>query len=100
MNRVARAIEIARTQIDPQKLADLEPKLAIDFGEHFAYQQWQAEAHVMGKLSTDEAQIVYAALGEVGSDSNGGWAKGTDAATKLAVTQLMAKFAKDKIAAR
>jgi len=60
--------------------------MAVTFGEHFAYQNAQARAHVSGKLSTDEAQIIYIALGEVGSQDNGGWASGTDLATKVVVT--------------
>jgi hypothetical protein len=94
-NRVAAAI--ARVQerldgLDEAKRTKLDADMAVGFEEHFAYQQAQAHAHLIGKLRTDEAQIVYAALGEVGSDNNGGWASGTGTATKVAVTMLMGEL--------
>jgi hypothetical protein len=66
--------------------------MAVEFDEHFAFQQAQARAHVEQRLTTDEAQVVYVALGEVGSQSNGGWAAGTDTATKVAVTLAMGEL--------
>jgi hypothetical protein len=75
-----------------EALADLDATLAVTFEEHFAFQNAQARAHVTGLLTTDEAQVVYVALGEVGDPGNGGWAAGTDLATKVVVTQLMGEL--------
>jgi hypothetical protein len=69
--------------------AVFDKQMDVTAEEHFRYQQAQAQAHAGGYLSTDEAMIVYAALGEYGSSRNGGWAAGTDLATKVAVTLMM-----------
>lgn len=106
MNRIERHIAELRTRVaalDDVARENLDHDMAVDFEEHFAYQEAQAHAHVSGVLSTDEAQIVYWALGEVGSSANGGWAAGTDTATKVSVTLLMgelhAALVRDRIAA-
>ena len=97
MNRVALAVDRVKAAaeergLSSEELAKLDGEMAVSFEEHFRYQQSQAEAHASGKLSTDEAQIVYVALGEVGSSKNGGWAAGTDVFTKVAVTMLMGEL--------
>ena len=92
MNRVAIAIERARPLLaekTEEERTALHAALALDFQEHFEFQEMQARAHVTEQLTVDEALIIYAALGEVGSPSNGGWAAETDLATKVVVTQLM-----------
>lgn len=66
--------------------------MALAEFERFAYQKRQAHAHAAGVLSTDEALFVYRAIGEVGDPDNGGWASGTDLATKVTVTKLMAQL--------
>jgi hypothetical protein len=94
-NRVQRAIDDIRTRVDglePDARADLDSNLDLGYGEHFAYQTAQSRAHASGRLNVDEALLVYNALGEVGSSSNGGWASGTDTATKVAVTLLMGEI--------
>lgn len=58
--------------------------------EHFAFQEAQARAHASGRLTTDEAQIIYMALG-TGSSRNG-WSARTDLATKLIVTEVMTEL--------
>ena len=78
--------------LDAGKVAGLDANLALDSGEHFEYQQTQARAHAEQVLSTDAAQLVYRALGEIGSPANGGWAAGTDTATKAVVTQLIGEL--------
>lgn len=70
----------------------LNAELAVTFAEHAAYQDAQARAHASGKITTEEAQVIYRALGEIGSTSNGGWAKGTDLALKVTVTTLMGQL--------
>jgi hypothetical protein len=101
-NRLSKAIETVQGQID-ERLDEAGAKalgdtLAVTFEEHFQYQQLQARAHVMGNLTTDEAQIVYVALGEVGSPENGGWAAETTLATKVVVTQLMGELLEKRLA--
>lgn len=61
----------------------------LTFEEHAAFQDTQAWAHINGIISADEAQVIYNALGEVGSSANGGWAQGTDTATKVVVQQMV-----------
>lgn len=73
--------------ISPEALAALDSQLANSITEHAAMQNAQASAHALGLISTEDAQIIYLALGEVpGPD---GWAAGTDIATKVVVTQAM-----------
>jgi len=94
-NRVARAIADIRGRLEvlePEKRTALNETLALENGEHFRFQNLQAEAHAMQKLTTDEALIVYESLGELGDLENGGWASGTDLATKIVVTQLMGEL--------
>ena len=79
------------------KAADLDEGMAVTFDDHFRFQSMQAEAHAGGILATDAAQVVYVALGEVGSASNGGWAARTDTATKVVVTQLMGELLAQKL---
>jgi hypothetical protein len=95
MNRVLAAVNQVRERydaLDADAQAELDATMAVAFDEHFAYQQQQARAHASGTLTTDEAQVVYVALGEVGSTANGGWAAGTDTPTKVAVTMLMGEL--------
>jgi hypothetical protein len=94
-NRIATAISNLAPRVDaldPEAHSRLDASMAVDAGEHFAYQNEQSRAFVGGKLTRDEALIVYNALGEVGSESNGGWASGTDLTTKVVVTKLMGEL--------
>lgn len=95
MNRLARHIDTVRPRVDaltPEARAKLDADMAVEPFEHFAYQQAQASAHARGQLTADEAMIVYRALGECGSESNGGWAADTDLPTKVSVTLLMGEL--------
>lgn len=80
-----------------EKASSLDEGMALTFDEHFRFQTMQAEAHAGGILATDAAQVVYVALGEVGSESNGGWSKGTSTATKVVVTQMMGELLARKL---
>lgn len=94
-NRVQRAIDDIRPRVDslePAARADLDSNMDLGYGEHFAYQTAQSRAHASGRLNVDEALLVYTALGEVGSDANGGWSADTDLPTKVAVTLLMGQI--------
>jgi len=104
MNRFTQAIDRTRTKIeaidDSEKLAELDTSLNIDFEEHFEFQQTQARAHAMGKITADEAQVLYMALGESCSTTNGGWAKSADLATKVIVTQVISELLQMRVAGR
>lgn len=91
------SVRVKCDALDSDTYEQLDKNLAVDFDEHFQYQQLQAEAHAMQLLSPEAAMIVYNALGEIGSDENGGWASGTDLPTKVVVTQLMAELLKKKV---
>jgi hypothetical protein len=95
MNRIGDVIpkiERALADVGPEKAEELDAAMDVGFEEHFFFQQTQAEAHASGRISTEEALAIYAALGEVWSSENGGWAAGTDTATKCAVTQAMGEL--------
>lgn len=94
-NRILVYSEVIQDKLDklsPDKIAALEESMALTFKEHYAYQNKQAEAHVMGKISLDEAQTMYMALGEVGNAANGYWAKGTSLALKVTITKLIGEL--------
>lgn len=102
-NRLAAHIAGIRERVaalTPEAAATLDAEMAVDFEEHFAYQEAQARAHASGQLTAAEAMIVYVALGEVGSSKNGGWAKDTDTATKVSVTLLMGELIKARMGVR
>jgi len=84
---------------DAELQAGLDDNLAITFEEHFTFQNMQVQAHVAGILTADEAQLVYIALGEVGSIDNGGWSAGTSTVMKVVVTKLMHELLDRKLAA-
>ena len=51
-------------------------------------QNTQAWAHASGIISIEDANIIYRSLGEAWSPANGGWARGTDLATKVMVQKI------------
>lgn len=96
-NRITRAIELAAARIDAldsETRATLDRELDLDPREHFAWQTAKSRAHLEGRLSTDEAQLFYVALGESCSGSNGGWASGVTLAEKVALTLAMGAILK------
>ena len=88
-NRIAMAI--GKLQNHP-KLGELDGQMDITFREHFGYQNAQASAHASGRLSLEEAHLIYRALGEAHNTGNGGWAAGVDLATKVVVTRVMGEL--------
>ena len=102
-NRVATMIDRMRPRVaalDVEAAKKLDEDMAVDFSDHFAYQEAQARAHVEGLLSPEEATIVYSSLGEIMSDENGGWTKGTDTATKVTVTKLIGELISARVEGR
>lgn len=78
-------------------LSHVDETLKVSFADHASYQEVQTWAHASGLISAAEASIIYRSLGEVGSASNGGWAKPTDLAVKVVVTQLLASLLEMKL---
>lgn len=100
-NRLTKSYEQVKERFEalgPDEQAALDSEMAVDWQEHFSFQETQAWAHVSQILTTEEAQIVYVSLGEVGDPSNGGWASDTDTPTKVVVTMLMGQLLPMKIA--
>ena len=83
--------------VSNENASKLGTSLAVDFKDHFDYQQIQANAFAMGKISLRDAQICYIALGEVWNESNDGFSKGTNLATKAMVTQMIGELLSIKI---
>lgn len=96
-DKIYAAIERVRTHPNLSKMD--ASGMDVTFDEHYQYQNIQAEMHAGGILPTDAAQIIYTALGEIGSAKNGGWAAGTDLATKVVVTQVIGELLKARIGA-
>ena len=71
-------------------LEDLDKQQDLTFEEHFQYQEIQSHAFASGKISFAEAQTIYVALGEGYPD--GGWMPGTDLATKITITKIIAEL--------
>jgi len=103
VNRIVRAINDIQGRLDNISLTkqqELEEAMDIDFDEHYAMQEAQAFAHAQGKINAEEAQVIYAALGETyDPGTNGGWCAGTNLATKVAVTQVSKELLAIKIIA-
>lgn len=103
MNRLTPAINRTRLKIaelPAEKIEALEKHTEVTFEDHFQYQEMQARAHAMQKISQDEALIIYNALGEYRRDTNGGWTDGTDLATKVVITQMIGELAELQLAGR
>lgn len=76
----------------PIDIPKLDKANDLVFEEHFKYQETQARAHAMGIISTEVAQIIYNALGEVMNSDNGGWQDDVTLARKVSITQLMGEL--------
>lgn len=79
-------------ELDEPKLQDIDSNMALEFDEHFQFQNWQSQAHALAIIDTPTAQRIYASLGEVLSSTNGGWAKGVSTAEKFTITKLMSEL--------
>jgi len=100
MNRVAKAIEVQRERLAKgvkvdgspitADLAQFERSMDNTPFEHAVYQEKKSIAQMRGLITLAEAQTIYKALGEVPGKS--GWASGTDLATKVVITGLMAEL--------
>lgn len=91
-NRIEEAIREMRKalgSVSPVRCESLKKKLDLTLMEFASYQDEQAMAHAGGKLSPEEAQTVYVALGRETMGPDGGWPRETDLATRIIVTKLM-----------
>lgn len=97
LSRAIAAAEMVFTDLSPEEVAKVDQVHVLDFAEHFDLQRLQSTCFASGLLSEGEAQIMYHALGEVGSPDNGGWAAETTTAEKYAITQFAGLLARDMI---
>ena len=94
-NRVdvyTRRMELKLDGKDEDALTELEEGMSVDFADHASYQTTQSHAFASGKITFDEAQTVYNALGECHAESNGGWSAGTSLARKIAITKMVGEL--------
>jgi hypothetical protein len=102
-NRIDAAIERQQARIDAlieggvdlkgqpiaPSLANMDATMALTVKDHADFQSHQSRAAAMGKINTDEALTIYAALGEYHNTDNGGWQDGVTLATKVIITQVV-----------
>ena len=75
------------TGLNGTPLSEYEKGLDLEVWELAAYQNMKNRAMLERKLSLEEAQTIYRALGE-----GGNWRSGTSLATKVVVTQVMGEL--------
>ena len=99
MNRILAAIDRLDNRIksmngiglNGSRIEDMKTDITLE--EFVAYQNAQAMAHASGRLTTDEAQTIYIALGgEQYHEASGGWAPDATLAAKIIVTQVMGEL--------
>jgi len=100
MNRIADCIARYGERIDAHgdTVDHLHKELAITMAEFLTFQSVQTRAHVEGKITTEEAATIYAALG--GETYHGDWPEGTPLAAKVTVTQVMEELLAMQIRAK
>ncbi len=89
-NRIEAAVALIEQRLatlPADKLESLKKTTSLTFDEFFVYQQTQSQAFAGGRLTADEAQIVYTHLG--GEHFDGDWPEGTSLALRIAFTKLM-----------
>ncbi len=94
-NRLADRIALIQKRIDSgvatkEQMDRLDKQLHTSWADLVMYQDLQAQAHAAGKLTTEEADLVYRLLGR-DSPSEEKWDKLT-LAEKTALTQLMSEL--------
>ena len=99
-NRVITAIERCETKLRTQfadgvglngkPIDSLHEGMALSFADFTGYQGAQSRAYASGKLTADEANTIYQALG--GDVFAGDWPESTSLAVKLVVTQVVGEL--------
>jgi hypothetical protein len=90
-----KTVESTLKKVDKAKQATLSEALRLDLSEVVGWQTAQAEAHAGGTLSTEDAQVIYHAIGPTGAN----WQRQT-LATQLVITQVMQTLLGSQITAR
>ena len=90
-----KTVEKDLKKVDKAKQATLSEALTLDLSEVIGWQNAQAEAHAGGTLSTEDAQVIYHAIGPTGAN----WQCQT-LATRLVITQVMQTLLGSQIAVR
>jgi|TARA_R100000306_G_scaffold20515_2_gene24373 hypothetical protein len=90
-----KTVESTLKKVDKAKQATLSEALRLDLSEVVGWQTAQAEAHAGGTLSTEDAQVIYHAIGPTGAN----WQRQT-LATRLVITQVMQTLLGSQITAR
>jgi hypothetical protein len=93
----ADSIRAKLSELDSEKLEEVDITLDLDYELWFKMQQYQSSAFASGKISQSDSQIAYAALGEVMNDKNGGWQPGTDTALKFTITKMFEELLSARI---
>jgi hypothetical protein len=92
-NRIEAAVALIEGRLatlPADKLESLKKTASLTSDEFFVYQQTQSRAFAGGRLTFDEAQIVYSSLG--GEHFEGDWPEGTSLALRITITKLMAEL--------
>ena len=90
-----KTVESTLKKVDKAKQATLSEALRLDLSEVVGWQTAQAEAPAGGTLSTEDAQLIYHAIGPTGAN----WQRQT-LATRLVITQVMQTLLGSQITAR
>ena len=113
-NRIADAIgrqqeridKLVKSGVDLQgkpiaaTLEKLDESFSLSAADHAAFQTRQVKANATGRINTDEALLIYNALGEWADEDNGGWQAGVGIAAKVVITQIMQELLSEAIAAK
>ena len=81
-----------QTLVPGKSMADFEADMSLSMEDFIGYQNAQSRAFASGKLTFDESQSAYIALG--GEIFHGDWPSGTSLATKIAVTRMIGELLK------
>jgi hypothetical protein len=84
----------------PFDLEKVDANFDLIFEEHFKWQEIKSEAVLYNIISVEVGQLIYVALGNSLSATNGGWNKDVTTARKQAITQLMSELITQLIKAR
>ena len=90
-----KTVESTLKKVDKAKQATLSEALRLDLSEVVGWQTAQAEAHAGGTLSTEDAQVIYHAIGPTGANL-----QRQTLATRLVITQVMQTLLGSQITAR
>ncbi len=92
-NRIDLAIQLIQARLDAiteAKRESLMKSMSLTFDEFYAYQTAQSVACAGGKITAEEAQTIYRALG--GEGYKGNWPESTPLAARVAITKVVAEL--------